>query len=134
MRRYLLDTNAVSDLINDRRGVRARADVAKRAGGRLGTCHPVVGEFYYGIEQSASRDANFKIARAGLSRLRIWPFDMAAAEEYGRLYAELIRRGRLMQQSTSNRRRRPHPRQLHRRHLRLRPAAVPGLAVENWAA
>src|SRR5438874_13760467 len=97
MRRYLLDSNAVNDLINDRRGVRGRADTAKRAGGRIGTCYPVVAELYYGYEWSISRDLNIRLLRAGLTRLTVWPFDHLAAQEFGRLRAELERIGRIMQ-------------------------------------
>jgi tRNA(fMet)-specific endonuclease VapC len=64
----------------------------------------------------------------------LWPFDQSAAEEYGRLYAVLKRRGRLMQQIDI---------QIAAIALSLGRctvvtkdsdfAAVPGLDVENWA-
>jgi len=60
MRRYLLDTNAVSDLINNRRGVRDRVRAARRAGGRIGTGLPAVAELYYGAEYSATRADNLE--------------------------------------------------------------------------
>jgi hypothetical protein len=44
MRRYLLDTNAMGDFINRRRGVDDRAGEVRRAGAKLGTCVPVLGE------------------------------------------------------------------------------------------
>lgn len=96
--RYLLDTGAMGDLINRRRGVDERAREARSSGARLGTCMPVIGELFFGMEASASRDANLpKLIRA-LSRLVCWPFDRQAAEEYGRVAAELKRIGRPMQQ------------------------------------
>jgi tRNA(fMet)-specific endonuclease VapC len=97
MRRYLLDTNAVSDFINDRRGVRDRARAARRAGFRVGTGLPALAELYYGIELSATRDANIQLARVGISQLILWPFDLDAVREYGRIRAELRRIGRDMQ-------------------------------------
>lgn len=135
MRRYLLDTNALSDLINQRRGVHARTAVARRRGDKIGTCVPVVGEYHFGLELSASRDENLKRLRAGIRKLTVWPFDLAAAREYGRLQAALRRTGRPMQQIDV---------QLAVIALSLGNctvvssdtdlSAVPGLAVENWAA
>jgi tRNA(fMet)-specific endonuclease VapC len=134
-RRYLLDTNAVSDLLNARRGVDARAAEALRRGADLGTCPPVVGELYHGAEKSASRDRNLRLFRVGLRSLKLWPFDRKAAEEYGRLAAELDRIGRKMQVVDM---------QLAAVALTLGNCsvvssdsdllAVPGLTVENWAA
>jgi tRNA(fMet)-specific endonuclease VapC len=43
LNRYLLDTNAMGDFINRRKGVNAKAIEARRRGVRIGTCLPVVG-------------------------------------------------------------------------------------------
>ena len=82
-RRYILDTNALGDLINDRRGINARVRSARKSGAAVGTCPPILGELFYGIEYSRSRDANWRLARIGLKGLTIWPFDAAAAGAYG---------------------------------------------------
>lgn len=135
MRKYLLDTNAVSDFVNDRHGVRGRAIEARRRGARVGTCFPVLAELFYGIEFSATRDANMALARAGIVKLTLWPFEQAAAAEYGRLAAELRRIGRAMQIVDV---------QLAAIALTLGDctvvttdsdlSAVPGLRTENWTA
>lgn len=134
-RRYLLDTNAVGDLINHRRGVNSKAGEAKARGAVIGTGMPVVGELFFGAENSSTRDANIRHLRAGLLRIRVWPYDRAAAEEFGRLCAVLRRTGRPMQVVDV---------QLAAIALTLGDctvvsadsdlSAVPGLAVENWAA
>ena len=49
MTRYLLDTNAMGDFINRRRGVDERAKEARKQGARLGTCIPVLGELFFGV-------------------------------------------------------------------------------------
>jgi tRNA(fMet)-specific endonuclease VapC len=87
------------------------------------------------MERSASRDANLHRLKRGLSEIICWPFDRNAAEEYGRLAAELKRMGRPMQQIDI---------QIAAIALSLGScivvstdsdlAAVPGLTVENWAA
>ena len=48
MRRYLLDTGAVGNLINRRKGVDQRTRTARLAGAAVGTCIPVVGELFFG--------------------------------------------------------------------------------------
>lgn len=46
---------------------------------------------------SSSRAANQSMVQQGLRYLKCWPLDRAASEIYGRLYADLRRRGRPMQ-------------------------------------
>ena len=133
MKRYLLDTNALGDFIDRRQGVDVRVRAARRAGAAVGTSTPALGEFVYGPECSASRDENLRRARVGLSRLKVWVFDRPAAEEYGRLFALLRSRGRLMQ---------PPDVQIAAVALTLGNCtvitvdtdfqAIPGLAVEDW--
>src|ERR1700680_1719609 len=98
MKRYLLDTGIAQDFINARRGVRDRTDEFRHNGCRIGICVPVLGELWSGIEGSASRARNVHLLRHSLSRLVLWPYSSEAAEEFGRLFAELRRIGRPMQQ------------------------------------
>lgn len=133
VKRYLLDSNALTSLINNREPLTQRAKHLRRQGCRLGTCEPVVAEMLAGIEASASRDANLIRLNRGLSRLKYWPFDRRASETYGRLAAELRRTGRPMQTIDI---------MLAAIALSLGNCtvvttdsdllAVPGLAVENW--
>lgn len=97
MSRFLLDSNAVQDCLYKRRGVHERVREARLAGHKLGTGLPVVAELYAGVENSHTRDHNLPILNRGLSLFRLWPFTLEAAREYGRLWAELQRRGRTMQ-------------------------------------
>jgi tRNA(fMet)-specific endonuclease VapC len=135
MTRYLLDTGAMGDLINRRKGVDQRAKAARLAGGRLGTCVPVLGELFFGVEYSQTRDANRARLIRAMAGLWLWPYTREAAEEYGRLAAQLRRTGRAMQQVDI---------QVAAIALRLNECtvvsddtdllAVPGLRVENWAS
>lgn len=97
MTRYLLGTGIAGDFFNRRNGVyeRVRAEVSR--GNRIGIGVPVLAELVAGLERSASRERNLQRLRAGRKALRLWPFDEAAAYEYGRLHAELLRIGRPMQ-------------------------------------
>jgi tRNA(fMet)-specific endonuclease VapC len=134
MRRFLLDTKPAQDFNNNRNGVRQRADAERRQGNRIGICMPVLGELWAGIGGSDTREQNLQRMRHGLSRLLIWPYDEAAAIEYGRVFTELKRIGRPMQQVDI---------QIAAIAFALGNctvvsadsdlAAVPGLTVENWA-
>ena len=135
MRRYILDSNAVSAFINHREPLLGQVRESRKRGGRIGTCEPVVAELFYGLEFSASREENTLRLRRGLKQIKCWPFDRAAAETYGRVAAELKRRGRPMQTIDI---------MIAAIALSLGAstvittdsdlAAVPGLSVENWAS
>ena len=95
---------------------------------------PVVGELFSGIELSDSRKRSLQTLNAALTKLVFWPLNLAAAKEFGRLYAELRRKGRHMQQVD-----------LQMAAIALTfgrctvvttdsdLSAIPGLKVENWA-
>jgi tRNA(fMet)-specific endonuclease VapC len=133
MSRYLLDTGPAQDFIDGRNGVRERTDAARRRGDRIGICVPVLGELWSGVEGSSSRERNLQRLRHGLSRFVLWPYDAKAAAEYGRIFAELRRRGRPMQQVDI---------QIAAIALTLGDcvvvsrdsdlSAIPGLKVEDW--
>jgi tRNA(fMet)-specific endonuclease VapC len=134
MRRFLLDTGIASDYINRRNKVYDRARDQTRLGNVIGICVPVLGELFYGAENSAFRDRMIQQIYLAIPSWRIWPYTQAAAAEYGRLAAELKRIGRPMQQIDI---------QIAAIALSLGSctvvstdsdlAAVPGLTVENWA-
>jgi tRNA(fMet)-specific endonuclease VapC len=97
-RRYLLDTGPAFDFLFRRKGVDLRVEEARRLGAKIGICMPGLAEIVAGLEASASREASWQVARRRLGKLVCWPFDKAAAYEYGRIFAELKRRGRIIQQ------------------------------------
>src|SRR5271157_2991377 len=135
MRCFLLDTNAMGDFINRRRGVDERARETRKEGARLGTCIPVLGELFFGVEYSQSRDRNLERLKRALAGLACWPYTREAAEEYGRLAAQLRRAGRTIQQVDI---------QVAAIALTLSQCsvvsedtdllAVPGLSIESWAS
>jgi tRNA(fMet)-specific endonuclease VapC len=133
MTRYLLDTNAMGDFIDHRKGVDARVRDARMRGAIIGTCMPVAAELFFGAEFSASRDINRPRVVRAPSRIKCWPFDRLAVEEYGRIAAELRRIGRPMQQIDIM----IAAIALSLGHCTVITddtdlSAVPGLRVENW--
>ena len=97
-RHYLLDTGIAQDYQASCGDVRARAIAQRQAGHRIGICVPVLGELWSGIECSSSRERNLRTLRQALATLVICPYTTEAAEEFGRIFAELKRTGRIIQQ------------------------------------
>src|SRR5438270_387492 len=95
---YLLDTGIAEDFVKRRNGVVERADEARRHGHRIGICTPVLGELWSGVECSPTRERKLQLLRLALSHLIVWPYTNEAAAEFGRIFAELKRIGRPIQQ------------------------------------
>lgn len=98
MRKYLLDTGVASDFINRRNRVYELARELVRGGARIGITVPILGELWGGVELSRTRERNVAILRQHVCEFVVWPYTDLAAEEFGRLYAELRRKGRPIQQ------------------------------------
>ncbi len=87
------------------------------------------------MELSATREHNVIQMRHALAKLRLWPFDVKAAAEYGRVFAELRRIGKTIQQIDMQIV--AIARSLGNCTVVTRDndfAAVPGLVVVNWAS
>lgn len=97
MKRYLLDSNAITSFVNHREPFTTRLCEVRLQGSKIGTCEPVIAELFYGIELSASRDENKVRLQRALRRIICWPLDRNASQIYGQIAAELRRRGRPMQ-------------------------------------
>ncbi len=134
-RRYLLDTGIAQDYQAGRGGIRAQAIGRRKSGHRIGICVPVLGELWSGVEYSSSRQRNVVLLRQALSTLRIWPYTTEAAQEYGRIFAELRRVGRIIQQIDMQigaiSRTLPHCVVVSKD---ADLSAILGVAVENWAS
>ena len=134
-RRYLLDTGIAQDYQAGRGGIRERAIGHRKSGHRIGICVPVLGELWSGVEYSSSRQRNVALLRQALATLRIWPFTSVAAEEYGRIFAELRRAGRIIQQVDMQigaiARTLPHCVVVSKD---ADLSAISGITVENWAS
>ena len=97
-RRYLLDSGPAFDFAFRRNGIYERSAERRRRGAIVGTCVPVLGEMVGGIEGSDSRDRSMATFQRHINQLVLWPYEKAAAWEFGCIIADLRRRGRPMQQ------------------------------------
>jgi tRNA(fMet)-specific endonuclease VapC len=95
--RYLLDSGIASDLINRRGLVPNCAKTARLRGDRIGLGTPVPGELIAGIQNSNDPNRNMELLWRAIAQLVLWTFDRAAAVEFGRIYCELRRAGRIIQ-------------------------------------
>jgi tRNA(fMet)-specific endonuclease VapC len=135
IRRYLLDTGIAQDFQSDRLRVRDRVTAERKRGHRIGICVPVLGELWAGVEGSASRDSNLQRLRHALSHFIVWPYTNAAAAEFGKIFAELRRTGRVIQQIDMQIG--AIARTLPNCVVITKDAdlsAIPGLTLEDWSA
>lgn len=93
--RYLLDTNAISDLMEGRRNVIDRVDAVSSADAVV-TCAIVLGEIRFGIERlppGQRRDKYAAKAAEVFSGIPCEGVTVAAADHYARIKAERSRAG-----------------------------------------
>jgi len=88
---YTLDTNAMIDIVNSRRGVRERYDEAVRAGGEIVASSLASHELIYGALISPRPDEHLRRAERLLVDVKIVPIE----QEDGLAAAELRRELRL---------------------------------------
>jgi tRNA(fMet)-specific endonuclease VapC len=134
MRRFLLDTGSANDYIDHRGGVYPKAQQQKQQGHVIGSCVPVLGELWSGVELSSAPLRRRALLIRSRSSWKVWPCTEAAAAEFGRIFAHLKRTGRPMQQIDI---------QIAAIALTLGSCtvvtkdsdfkAIPGLAVEDWS-
>ena len=98
MKRYILDTNILSDLIYRRYGVPERVMEARRNGGTIATTLPIIGEIYYGANYSNDPEHYLRIIQPRTACITKWPFTLEAAKKYGEIAATLKSEGKLIQQ------------------------------------
>lgn len=90
--KYLLDTNACVAFLRDRDSVVSQKLRSVRYGDVV-LCAVVKAELYYGVQRSSFPARNLAELHDFLTNFGSLPFDDRAAEEYGRLRAELARAG-----------------------------------------
>lgn len=92
MAEYLLDTNHASKLMAREDPVASR--ISRSEGDRFGVSMTVLAGLYFAVHASRHYERNLRRLRAMASALLAWPFDEAAAEEFGRIQAEQKTAGR----------------------------------------
>jgi tRNA(fMet)-specific endonuclease VapC len=91
---YLIDTNHASAFMSNVQPITERIARLAKDGERFHLCMTVVGELYFAVYASTRRHRNMIHLKRLLERIAILDFDIAAAEEYGHIMAELKAKGR----------------------------------------
>lgn len=92
--RYLLDTTSVIALFR-----RDAAALDAVAGAELLLSSIVLGELYYGAEQSANRDENVRQIQRFARGVRVLPCDHGTGRMYARIKNDLRAKGRMIPQN-----------------------------------
>jgi tRNA(fMet)-specific endonuclease VapC len=95
---YLLDTNHLGLAVTVGTSVHVRLVSLRRRGVRIGTCIPVLCEIERGVHFVREPDVYRRNLQHLLSRIRLWPLDVLTSTVYGRVAADLQRRGRVLSQ------------------------------------
>ena len=91
---YLLDTNHASKLMEGIEPLAARISSLQTKDIEFGISMTVLGELYYAAYASRRRELNLARIDYLLERVLLWPYDRAAAEEFGRIQAEQKAKGK----------------------------------------
>jgi tRNA(fMet)-specific endonuclease VapC len=94
--KYILDTNTAHAFVFGHQQVKNQVQISIRRGSKVGICYPILGELAAGFENSDSRVTSLNQLRKALNILYVWPLEYEAMFEFGRLTAELKRRGRII--------------------------------------
>jgi tRNA(fMet)-specific endonuclease VapC len=90
---YLLDTNICIYLINER-STRVFEKLVSLDPAEVAISSVTLAELQYGVEKSEARERNAKALDMFVVPMEVLPFDADAAREYGRVRADLERRGK----------------------------------------
>lgn len=131
---YMLDTDMCSYIIRER-PLQVLERLQQHAMEHIHISVVTYAELLYGVELSSSKKVNRAVIDSFASHLSVLPWDMAAAEEYGRIRAVLQKDGRMI--GAMDMMIAAHALNLkmvlvtnNERHFQR----VPGLQRENWAS
>jgi predicted nucleic acid-binding protein len=87
MKRYLLDTNHLSDAIGKVSPLRDRIRQMRRQGFKFGTCWPAIFELEMGMAQTRDPAACRRNLRILLKEVRIRPLDWDLMQVFGKVHS-----------------------------------------------
>jgi tRNA(fMet)-specific endonuclease VapC len=99
---------------------------------KIGTCIPLLCEIEAGIQQVQRPDAYRQNLADLLRQVRLWPMDLRIAREYGEIYNDLKRRGRVLSQVDMMVAAMARQMRLTVVTMDQDFAALPDLPTENW--
>lgn len=94
MTAYLIDTNHAAKFMADKVMLQTRLAPHRNDREQFYTCITVLGELYFAAHASQRRTQNLRNIITLLHHIPVLEFDKPAAQEYGRIKAELKAKGR----------------------------------------
>jgi tRNA(fMet)-specific endonuclease VapC len=93
---YLLDTNTCVQFLRHGAASPVAARLAALAPGEVVLCAVVIAELLFGALRSRNVTKNLADVQAFTTRFRSFDFDSAAAEEYAKIRADLVAKGKVI--------------------------------------
>lgn len=94
MTHFLVDTNHVSKILTGETKIEERLVEAKDSGDLFGITTTILGELYHAAYASRRKDENLSKLKHFLPSIILWGYDSLVAEEYGKIQAELKKKGK----------------------------------------
>jgi len=91
---YLLDTNHASKLLEGNKPLFSKVRALKNSGSRFGISMSILGELFFAVYASKRREKNLQQLKLFLEDVILWNYDIAAAEEFGKIQAEQKAKGK----------------------------------------
>lgn len=91
---YLLDTNHASKILEGNKPLSLRVLALKNSGSRFSISMSILGELFFAVYASKRREKNLQQLKSFLEDVVLWNYDIAAAEEFGKIQAERKAKGK----------------------------------------
>lgn len=90
---YLLENHA-SKLLEGNKSLFSKVLALKNSGSRFGISMSILGELFFAVYASKRRGKNLQQLKLFLEDVILWNYDIAAAEEFGKILAEQKTKGK----------------------------------------
>lgn len=91
---YLLDTNHTSKILEGNKPLSLKVLALKNSGSKFGISMSILGELFFAVYASKRREKNLQQLKSFLEDVVLWNYDIAAAEEFGKIQAEQKAKGK----------------------------------------
>ena len=91
---YLLDTNHASKILEGNKSLSLKVHALRNSGSRFGISMSILGELFFAVYASKRSEKNLRQLKLFLEDVILWNYDIAAAEEFGKIQAEQKAKGK----------------------------------------
>ena len=91
---YLLDTNHASKILEGNKSLSLKVHALRNSGSRFGISMSILGELFFAVYASKRNEKNLRQLKLFLEDVILWNYDIAAAEEFGKIQTEQKAKGK----------------------------------------